>query len=330
MKERIPQLDGLRAVAVIGVFLVHATSIRLVWIGVDLFFVLSGFLITGILIQSKDRSFGSYIRGFYARRVRRILPAYVAILVVTTLLFGTAWMVDWYFYVGGMNLLRPLGRDLGPPNIRSLWSLAVEEQFYLLWPIVVFFLDRKQIIRCAILLLALAPFLRLVCTPLFPDDHWVIYSQLPFRMDTLAAGALVALTKDRLSRRNMITAATLVLFAGLTGIYWLGAHGLSSASNTKVSNVFVYEATLFVVTGMFVLALVGVGKSVLSFAPIRWLGIISYSVYLFHVTAIDLSRGRIWVSVLIILAYAVPMWFLVERPILNFKKVRAVPHPISP
>src|SRR3981189_1462970 len=85
--KRIPQLDGLRAFAVTAVFLSHvSTSVKLGWIGVDLFFVLSGFLITGILVQSKDQSFREYIGGFYARRVRRILPAYVAILVVTTLL----------------------------------------------------------------------------------------------------------------------------------------------------------------------------------------------------------------------------------------------------
>jgi peptidoglycan/LPS O-acetylase OafA/YrhL len=105
-------------------------------------------------------------------------------------------------------------------------------------------------------------------------------------MDTLAAGALIALTKHKWSRKNAIVGATVVLFAGLAGIIWLVKHGLSGSSNTHVSNVVLYESTLFIVGGVFVLALFGVGKSVLCFAPIRWQGIISYSVYLFHVTAV--------------------------------------------
>jgi peptidoglycan/LPS O-acetylase OafA/YrhL len=327
--KRIPQLDGLRAFAVTAVFLSHvSTGVKLGWIGVDLFFVLSGFLITGILVQSKDHSFRAYIGGFYARRVRRILPAYIAILIVTTLLFGVGWLANWYLYVGAMNFLLPFG--LGPPTIWLLWSLAVEEQFYLLWPVIVFFLSRKQIVSCAVGLLVLAPLLRFVCTGLF-RNHWMIYALLPFRMDTLAAGSLIALTKHRWSRKNAIVGATVMLFAGLASIIWLAKHGLSGSSNTHVSNVVVYESTLFIVTGVFVLALFGVGKSVLCFAPIRWLGIVSYSVYLFQVNAVYLaSRPRMplalrpLVTAVLTVGYAAGMWFLVERPILNFRKNRAV------
>jgi peptidoglycan/LPS O-acetylase OafA/YrhL len=201
---------------------------------------------------------GSVFQGVYWRvlrpAVRRILPAYVAILVVTTLLFGVGWVANWYLYFGAMNFLLPFG--LGPATIWQLWSLAVEEQFYLLWPVAVFFLSRKQIVLCAGVLLVLAPLLRFVCTGLF-RNHWMIYSLLPFRMDTLAAGALIALTKHRLSRKNAIAGATVVLFAGLAGIIWLAKHGLSGSSNTHVSNVVVYESTLFIVTGVFVLALFG-------------------------------------------------------------------------
>jgi peptidoglycan/LPS O-acetylase OafA/YrhL len=301
---------------------------KLGWIGVDLFFVLSGFLITGILVQSKNQPFKAFIGGFYARRVRRILPAYVAILVVTTLLFGFGWLANWYLYFGAMNFLLPFG--LGPATIWLLWSLAVEEQFYLLWPVIVFFLGRKQIVSCAVVFMVLAPLLRFLCTGLF-RNHWMIYSLLPFRMDTLAAGSLIALTKHRWSRNTAILGATVALFAGLAGIIWLAKHGLSGSSNTHVSNVVVYESTLFIVTGVFVLALFGVGKSVLCFAPVRWLGTISYSVYLFHVTAIYLASRpliplalRLLVAAVFTVGYAAGMWFLVESPILNFKKNRAV------
>ena len=170
--------------------------------------------------------------------------------------------------------------------------------------------------------------LRFVCTSLF-RNHWMIYSLLPFRMDTLAAGALIALNRHRFSRRNAILGATVVLFAGLGGIIWLAKHQLSGSSNIPTSNVVVYESTLFIVTGVFLLALFGIGKSVLCFAPIRWLGTISYSVYLFHVTAIYLAfRASIaptlqpLMGALLTVGYATGMWFLVERPILNFGKTQ--------
>jgi peptidoglycan/LPS O-acetylase OafA/YrhL len=325
--KRIPELDGLRAFAVTAVFLDHTSArLKLGWIGVDLFFVLSGFLITGILVRSKNQSFSRYIGEFYARRVRRILPPYIAILVITTLVFGFGWLANWYLYFGAMNFLLSFG--LGPPTIWLLWSLAVEEQFYLLWPVVIFLMNRKQIGGCAVALLLLAPLLRFLCTSLF-RNHWMIYSLLPFRMDTLAAGALIALNRHRFSRRNAIMGATVVLFAGLGGIIWLAKHQLSGSSNTPTSNVVVYESTLFIVTGVFLLALFGIGKSVLCFAPIRWLGTISYSVYLFHVTAIYLAFRpsiaptlRPLVGALLTVGYATGMWFLVERPILNFGKTQ--------
>jgi peptidoglycan/LPS O-acetylase OafA/YrhL len=325
--KRIPELDGLRAFAVTAVFLDHTYArLKLGWIGVDLFFVLSGFLITGILVRSKNQSFSRYIGEFYARRVRRILPPYIAILVITTLVFGFGWLANWYLYFGAMNFLLPFG--LGPPTIWLLWSLAVEEQFYLLWPVVIFSMNRKQIGGCAVVLLLLAPLLRFLCTSLF-RNHWMIYSLLPFRMDTLAAGALIALNRHRFSRRNAILGATVVLFAGLGGIIWLAKHQLSGSSNTTTSNVVVYESTLFIVTGVFLLASFGIGKSVLCFAPIRWLGTISYSVYLFHLTALYLAFRpsiaptlRPLVGALLTVGYATGMWFLVERPILNFGKTQ--------
>lgn len=90
--KRIVQLDGLRAVAALMVFASHAIRSQLLWSGVDLFFVLSGFLITGVLLDlRRQRSWRSYIAFFYARRTRRILPPYVLFLAVTSILFGVGW-----------------------------------------------------------------------------------------------------------------------------------------------------------------------------------------------------------------------------------------------
>ena len=105
--SRITQLDGLRAIAIAAVFIHHAFEVKLLWMGVDLFFVLSGFLITGILFNQKNRAFGKYIGGFYQRRAKRILPAYVVVLIITAIIFGIGWLRYWYLYIGAMNFMVP-------------------------------------------------------------------------------------------------------------------------------------------------------------------------------------------------------------------------------
>src|SRR5579862_9811965 len=97
MNKRILQLDGLRGVAILCVFMNHALQVPLTWMGVDIFFVLSGFLITGILLDRRDKG-DSYFGYFYARRARRILPPYVIAMAIFTLLNGAAWTGKWYFY----------------------------------------------------------------------------------------------------------------------------------------------------------------------------------------------------------------------------------------
>jgi peptidoglycan/LPS O-acetylase OafA/YrhL len=129
--KRIPQLDGVRALAILAVFVHHALHVRLLWSGVDLFFILSGFLITRVLLDAKHHSLGGYFAHFYARRARRILAPYLLTLIVASFFVGLAWARHWYFYLLFTNLLRPLHIAL-PVAFEPLWSLAVEEQFYLL------------------------------------------------------------------------------------------------------------------------------------------------------------------------------------------------------
>jgi len=102
---RISQLDGIRTIAILAVFLHHSFHARLLWMGVDLFFILSGFLITGILLRQKTKPIGRYLGGFYGRRVRRILPPYVLLMVMTTLIFGFSWMRHGYLYLILMNFI---------------------------------------------------------------------------------------------------------------------------------------------------------------------------------------------------------------------------------
>jgi peptidoglycan/LPS O-acetylase OafA/YrhL len=313
--KRVLQLDGLRGLAILAVFIHHAWRARLLWMGVDLFFVLSGFLITGILLNSKDRPFRSYIGYFYARRARRILPPYIVIMIITTAIFGTAWMANWYYYLGGMNFLSVFHKT--ELETLPLWSLAVEEQFYLLWPFAVYYLSRENLLRLCCLLLVLAPAFRFLCTPLF-QTHGAIYLLLPFRMDTLAAGALLAILWPTHGSRFKARVFVTLSLSSLAVLILLAMHHITTTANTRVGNLIIYEATLAICSSLFILALMGVGKPFLTSVPMVWLGTISYSIYLFHMTALHLAPN-LGLGILLVLAYATAMWFLIERPITRYK-----------
>ena len=136
---RIAQLDGLRAFAFLAVFGNHSIPVPLGWVGVDQFFVLSGFLITGILLKAKSSTPKVFFGTFYRRRAQRILPAYgTALLLAAAMGAAVGWATVWpwlaSFCANFANVFYP--EKLGP--LAPLWSLAVEEQFYLLWPLVVY------------------------------------------------------------------------------------------------------------------------------------------------------------------------------------------------
>lgn len=296
MSRRIGELDGLRALAILAVFLRHTFQVPMLWMGVDLFFVLSGFLITGILLDAPKENFSSYIGAFYARRARRILPPYLLILLTVTVLFGTFWMRRWYLYFGLMNYVACFWHDPHNRALGGLWSLAVEEQFYLVWPPVVFWVAPRKLPRILLALLVAAPLLRGLATPCaqhqpFNQGHWFIYDGLPFRMDCLAAGALLTFVwrahSERIRRYGYLgLGATLLaplLMYGL--VHRFG--GFAVFDNTVRGNVVSYEVTLLAVTGVFLWALGGRYTAVLTLPPVRWLARISYSFYLVHVAALD-------------------------------------------
>ncbi len=326
MNGRITQLDGLRAIAIIAVFSHHAFETKLAWMGVDLFFILSGFLITDILIRSRNRSILAYLGSFYARRIRRILPPYLLLLAITCVLFGVWWLRSWYYYLGFMNLLL-ITHVKFPDSLAILWSLAVEEQFYVVWPFVIFFFSERWIAGLAIFIVILAPLLRWFCTPLFPD-YVPIYAETPFRMDLLAIGALVSIVWRK--RRTLIkTYGKYGIFlsaSGLSGTVLFGhfAH-VKRTAHTPVSNFLAYEFSLVICLGLFVWALSGWQVRVLQFKPLQYIGRISYSFYLIHLTALMVcwryfgndSYTSAAVASLIACAYAALSWKYFEQPIIT-------------
>ncbi len=328
MTKRIVQLDGLRAIAVTAVFLQHMFEIKLLWMGVDLFFVLSGFLITGILLDQRSKSLGAYFKHFYGRRARRILPPYILFLCVGLLLYGTWWLNRWYLYAFLMNVI--LATHVGTPAaFGPLWSLAVEEQFYLLWPFAVYFLSESHLFRLTIALMIVAPSLRWICTPWF-SSHFAIYALTPFRMDTLAAGALIAILwrrdrekMERFAQYGLLLSAAAVLAL----IVCSRVFGLSTFNDTPAGNMWIYEFSLLTCAGAFLWALSGRWVQVLMLPPLVYLGRISYSVYLIQVAAIvemeDYLHSRAAIalaSAAIMLTYAALSWHFLEKPILERKR----------
>jgi len=215
VNDRNPMLDGVRGLGILLVLVYHlgifagldgrpgldlllTKATGPLWVGVDLFFVLSGFLITGILYDAKGSPL--YFRSFYGRRVLRIFPMYYGFLVVALLVFprwlpqeSTAHLVEsqaWYwFYLSNVQVA--LDGWQQPLHLGHFWSLAVEEQFYLLWPFAVWALDRRQLMRLGIACFLGALALRLLQP--FGMTDVAAHVLLPTRMDSLAAGALLAL-----------------------------------------------------------------------------------------------------------------------------------------
>jgi peptidoglycan/LPS O-acetylase OafA/YrhL len=218
MPNRVPELDGIRGIAILLVMLFHfvpqpthpsiinnlSKIAGIGWCGVDLFFVLSGFLITGILLDSKGSS--SYFAAFYKRRAVRILPLYYfavislfIILPAASLQFGFKWSVfpsneQWWYWLHISNW-RTAFHPVVYPEASPLWSLAIEEQFYLVWPLVVLLCSPRRLFHVCVgltLVCFLARNLPSVQALSGQYDNF-LYRLTPFRIDALVFGACAAL-----------------------------------------------------------------------------------------------------------------------------------------
>lgn len=206
--RHIPALDGLRGLAIMLVMWSHFVTVggiiddsnaffRLLrggFVGVDLFFVLSGFLITGILLDAPQTS-GRYFQVFYLRRAVRIFPLYYAILIAVFLTRPAGPDSPAWYWLFASNLGASLKGDwlVSPEGVSlsHLWSLAVEEQFYLVWPLIVRFACRKWLERICLGLLVIAPLVHFALH--FSGNPVAAYQFTATRLNTLGAGALLAI-----------------------------------------------------------------------------------------------------------------------------------------
>jgi peptidoglycan/LPS O-acetylase OafA/YrhL len=323
MRERITQLDGLRGYCILAVFLTHALHIRMLWIGVDVFFILSGFLITGILLDAPKTSFRAYIGHFYERRARRILPPYILTMAVFSIFITTHWTQQWPYYLGFTNYLQFHEKTVYE-EIGALWSLCVEEQFYLCAP--------RQVRRIAIALILITPAIRAALTPWLNHQvwnlyHWFVYKSTITRMDELAMGAALVFAWRSHSEwikkyGYLFLGFTIVTPVVMLFLSRLG--GYSTFDNTIKGNTVTYAIAMAAATGAFLWALGGRYIYTLNSAVMRYLGRISYTFYLIHSLFIQVCLHHLHNEYVIAVtsfacsvAFASLSWFLMEKPLLH-------------
>jgi peptidoglycan/LPS O-acetylase OafA/YrhL len=275
---RVPALDGLRGLAILLVVLDHGEVRAFVGagaVGVTLFFVLSGYLITGLLLREHDRSGRIDLRAFYLRRARRLLPALAVFLVLSVAYYGAAAVptaVVTILYIANVPA-SDSGASLFFP-LHHMWSLAVEEQFYLVWPAAALLLLRlgrtpKRVTMGFLALTVLALLVRAGSYPLFGYD-WTYRSTLTNLFPLLAGAALATAVRSsawRATRALGVLGAAILVTASLAPI--------------ALSEEWMIERTILTVVGAVMLLTRTDGW--MRFAPLRYCGRVSYGWYLWHV-----------------------------------------------
>jgi len=297
---RITQIQGLRALAAILVTVFHARLLPGGFIGVDIFYVISGYLITGLILREIEKTGTLDLRSFYQRRIKRLLPTSVFVLFVTAIfawilfppitrdaigrdLFAAATYISNYLFAWWQNDYQNLNAT--PSPFIHYWSLAVEEQFYLIWPIFILFLARygKKVILGGIAITTLGSLLfSIYLTQVAPI--WAFYS-LPTRAWELGFGALLLFIPETKKKMRILP--------------WLGFFGITFASlNFNENTAFPGKNALIPVIATVVLI-----ASIKYWPPLfndlsnsrvsQWLGGISYPLYLWHWPALVLPSSAL-------------------------------------
>ena len=373
--NRVPALDGIRGLAIGLVLLWHgffaplsflphhpvASQImalgRLSWSGVDLFFVLSGFLIGGILLDAADSE--RYFVPFYLRRVHRILPLYAAVLAFVFLVpMLSRNRPDWLansiplrYYMGFLqNVWMAKNGSFGSHALGVTWSLAVEEQFYLTLPVTIRYITRSRLWWVVGGMITGAPVLRMLVSP------FAGYVLMPCRMDALGWGLAAALMTRDVKLWEIVCQRRKYVYLALAGTL-LGVIGsLLSGFRPFTKSLFGLEYSLLALLYFMLLLSTLLNRqleAVFSMRPLRYLGIIAYGLYLLHFPCISAVQAfairsyagpsgwaKLGISlsgVVLAIVLATMSWDYMEKPLIkrghryrySDGSVRADPRPIQ-
>ena len=343
----LPGLDGIRAIAVLSVIVFH---LNFSWasgglLGVQVFFVLSGYLITDLLVAEYRRTRGSRLAQFWIRRARRLLPALFVVLFVTVgwatlfdrsqldalrsdLPSGIFYFSNWWFIFHHVSYFA----KFGPPSpLGHLWSLSIEEQFYLFWPLLVlaamtYLRNRRTMI---ILTLSAAAASAIEMAILFvPDgDPTRVYDGTDTRVFALLIGAALAMALPRHQTFAPVTVGAQRLLDTVGGVSLLGIFLMFWL--TSQYDAFLYEGGM-VLLALLTALLIAVTihpashlEAILAWEPLRWVGERSYGIYLWHYPVIVLTTPlnapssvmRAVLQIVATLVLAALSWRFVEQPV---------------
>lgn len=328
-EQRIPSLDGCRAIAILLVLVWHLSFSKPEFLkvafdggtlGVFIFFVISGFLITTLLLREREKTQSISLQGFYTRRFFRIFPPLFVFLVGTGIL-GKLGLAD----ANGRSLLFSLSflRNYHPGThriLQHLWSLSVEEQFYLLWPFMFTYLPRKTVNRLLIGVVVAVPLIRLAA------QYWlggqgVWHTERV--ADGLAWGCLVAINQNELRANRLYQ-------------WFSHSYGALILPCLIVAAAYTYppmlyeglgKSTIFVCVALAIDIVIlrsnSLAGKTLNFAPLAWIGKLSYSLYLWQQVFLIVKRENqpyAWFPLNLGLAFTAALisYYLVEKPAIQF------------
>jgi peptidoglycan/LPS O-acetylase OafA/YrhL len=344
VEHRMPSLDGLRAVSILMVLLGHLSGTRnfrsvdlgignYAHLGVTIFFVISGFLITSLLISEHTRTGRISLKLFYLRRTLRIFPASYTYLIVLSLLCALGLitvprvsMVCAFTYT--INYLPDHAWQVG-----HLWSLSVEEQFYLLWPFAFSVLGRRKGIGLGVAVVALAIFARAGARVFLIRTAYRDSPMFPMVADSLALGCILALTRSWLERQSwylnlfrpvpaLATVAVILIVNRLAGYTLVGVLG-TSVINIGIALLVhrcVFKQEDYV--GAF-----------LNWRPVTSIGVLSYSLYVWQQLFLNRNSSS-WINafpenILLATGAALGSYYMIEKPMVGFRR-RLRAHSCSP
>jgi peptidoglycan/LPS O-acetylase OafA/YrhL len=341
----------VRALAVLAVMGFHEGVSELSggFLGVDVFFVLSGFLITDLLVSQYDRLGRLDLKDFWTRRARRLLPALALMLIVVSaaatviepgqsaslrlaLLAAVTYTSNWYQILHHVSYFAALGLFTAPPPLDHLWSLAIEEQFYLIWPLILWLLilrlnGRRARVTATLILASLSALA--MALEYSPGDPSLVYYGTDTHASALLIGAALALALPLATVASLPAAQVRRLdAAGVVGLVLLAwAAGHFSGADPAVYPVGLILAAVGAAGLVVAAASTGVIAAMTGLPPLRWIGIRSYGIYLWHWPVIALAYAIIgpgansawmwFIEAAVSIGLACVSWQFVEQPIMR-------------